>query len=87
MAISVKKLVAMLNGICERFDLDPGKTKVLLDGVNSRMTFVSIQMNDDGAMLEQFDDEDQPVGMEWADRDGCPDELYRCLWISIKQGD
>ena len=94
-SISVSRLVAYLLGICKRFNLDPEKLAVLINGkAADDMTYISLEIMDDGAMVSVLDDDgDTPLRDKnglmnlraWVDDDGCADELYRCIWIAIRQ--
>ena len=85
MGISAKKLIDHVNGICARFSLDPERIEILINGVQCKTTYIGLEMNDDGAMVDLYDSNGKIIGRSWADEEGNVEELYRCMWIALRQ--
>ncbi len=88
MSIKVSELVFLLNGICERFKLNPDKTSVLLPGMDLKSeTWVSLTIKPDigGVIYHNEDDELNWGELEWWDTYNPDEGMYDDLWISLDQ--
>lgn len=90
---TVRQLTAYLNGICKRFNLDPDRVRVLVNGEEAaNVAYASLEFMNDGAMVE-YCEAGQHLRPNkgtfiWSDKLGSKSEeaeFYRTVYIAITQ--